>query len=371
MPDYGVMRGSSTFVALSTSDPDVAILRPDTFQHVALDVPRAERGDDPISRPGAYPRSLMGVIVVVRQTFFDAQFQAADLAHYAAHPQGRPRPKFDTGLEALQPAARKAMPVLFEPASVLMMDRAMQLAQELGVQPVLLATGQEWRRPELVRAAKTGFIVPVDFPEAAKLPEDDDWRVMSYDLLRAWDHAPGNPALLRNEGREIALTTHGLAKKTSFRANVRLAIARGLSENDALAALTTMPAKLCGVADQLGSIEPGKLAHLTVVEKGRYFDEDARVREVWVDGRLFSGPIKDDKKKSDDTKPDTKKEKQALRAQLTAAPAQTDRGPILAPKSVLIRNATIWTCAPPPAPKCPRGRPCCPCCPCCAVNCRS
>lgn len=346
VPDYGVIRGSSTFVALSSSDPDVAILRPDTFQHVALDVPRSERGDDPISRPGAYPRSLMGVIAVMRQTFFDAQFQAADLAHFAAHPQDRPRPRFDTGLEALQPATRKTMPVLFEPASVLMVDRAMQLAEELGVQPVVLATGQEWRRPDLVRAANTSFIVPVDFPEAAKLPEEDDWRVMSHELLRAWDHAPGNPALLRQEGRDIALTTHGLAKKTSFRANVRLAIARGLGENDALAALTTTPARMCGVADQLGTIEAGKLAHLTVVEKGRYFDEDARVREVWVDGRLFSGPIKDDKKKSDDAKPDTKKEKQALRAALTAAPAQADRSPLLSPKAVLIKNATIWTSGP-------------------------
>ena len=37
---------------------------------------------------------------------------------------------------------------------------------------------------------------------------------------------------------------------------------RGLSENDALAALTTVPAQLCGVADRLGTIEPGKLANV-------------------------------------------------------------------------------------------------------------
>jgi imidazolonepropionase-like amidohydrolase len=343
VPDSGVIRGTSAFVSLASSDPDVAIIRPDTFQHVALDAPHASSKGDGPSRPEPYPGSLMGVIAVVRQTFFDAQHQAADLAHFAAHPNDRARPAFDASLEALQPAARKAMPVLFEPGGVLMVDRATQLARELGLQPILLATGQEWRRPDISRAAAVPLIVPVDFPEAVKLPEDDDWLAMPHEQLRAWDHGPGNPALLRREGLDIALTTHGLAKKTSFRPNVRLAIARGLAESDAIAALTTVPARICGVADQLGTIEAGKLAHLTVFERGRCFDEDARVREVWIDGRLFPAPIKDDKKKTDDAKPDAKKEKQLLRATLTAAPAQQDRGPLLSPKAVFIRSATIWT----------------------------
>ena len=200
VPDRGVIRGSSTFVSLASSDPDEAIIRPDTFQHIALDAPRAEIRDDGPARPEAYPGSLMGVIAVVRQTFFDARHQAADLAHYAAHPNERPRPAFDVSLEALQPAAQKKMPVVFEPGGMLMVDRALQLSRELALQPIVLATGQEWRRPDLARAAAVPFIVPVDFPEATKLPEDDDWLAMPFEQLRAWDHAPGNPALLRREG---------------------------------------------------------------------------------------------------------------------------------------------------------------------------
>ena len=227
VPDRGVIRGTSTFVSLASSDPNEAIIRADTFQHVALDTPRTEKSEDGPERPKAFPGSLMGVIAAVRQTFFDAQHQAADLAHYAAHPNDRARPAFDTSLDALQPAARKAMPVVFEPGGMLMVDRAMQLARELGVQPILLATGQEWRRPELARAAAVPFIVPVDFPEAVKLPEDDDWLAMPYEQLRAWDRAPGNPALLRREGLDIALTTHGLGKKNRFRPSFPPAAARG------------------------------------------------------------------------------------------------------------------------------------------------
>ncbi|MDZ4402458.1 amidohydrolase family protein [Prosthecobacter sp.] len=350
VPDTGVIRGVSTFVSLASGDPDVAIIRPDTFQHVSIDSPRSGADEDEDKNPRAYPASLMGVIAVVRQTFLDARHQAADHAHYAKHAKDRPRPAQDSSLEALLPAAEKKMPVLFEPASVLMVERAVQLAREFDLQPALLACGQEWRRPELARAAKAPFIVPLDFPEVAKLPEDDDWLAVPFETLRAWDHAPSNAALLPREGVEIALTTHGLAKRSSFRTNARLAIARGLSTDDALAALTTVPAKLCGVSDQLGTIEAGKLAHLTVVEKGGYFDEDARVREVWIDGRQFQAPIKDDKKDAKDKKGDEdeakKSEKKALREKLTAAAAQQDRGPLLSTKSVLVKNATIWTCGP-------------------------
>ena len=379
VPDRGVIRGTSTFVSLKSGDPDESIIRPDTFQHIALAVSNGE-GKGGSDRPGAYPGSLMGVIAVVRQTFFDAQYRAADAAHYIANPNSRPRPALNESLTALHPAATKTMAVLFEPGSMLMVDRAIQLSAELGLRPVILATGQEWRRPDLTRTAAAAFIVPVDFPEVPKLPEEDDWQAVPYDQLRAWDQAPSNPALLRKEGREIALTTYGLGKPERFRANVRLAIARGLSENDAIAAVTTVPAKICGVADQLGEIAPGKLASLTVVENGRYFDEKARVREVWIDGRLFPGPIKDAKKK-DEPKPgdnqseksdqsekseksdqsdnpdnpdnpdkpskeDKSKANEALRAQLTDAPAQADRGPLLAPQAVFVKSATIWTCGP-------------------------
>lgn len=337
VPDAGVIRGTSTFVNLASSDPDVAILRPDTFQHVSIDAPRTGSDEDEDKKPRAYPASLMGVIAAVRQTFLDARHQAADHAHFAKHPKDRPRPNVDTSLEALMPAAEKKMPVLFEPASVLMVERATFLAREFDLQSVLLACGQEWRRPELVRAAKAPFIVPLDFPEVAKMPEDDDWQAVPFETLRAWDHAPGNAALLRREGIEIALTTHGLAKRSSFRANARLAVARGLSTDDALAALTTIPAKICGVADQLGTIEPGKLANLTVVENGGYFDEKARVREVWIDGRLFPAALKDDKSSKD-----AKEERKTL----TAAPSQQDRGPLLTPKAIWIKNATIWTSGP-------------------------
>ena len=47
------------------------------------------------------------------------------------------------------------MRVLIEPGSALMVDRAARVARELQLDLALVACGQEWRRPDLMRAALT------------------------------------------------------------------------------------------------------------------------------------------------------------------------------------------------------------------------
>ena len=103
-------------------------------------------------------------------------------------------------------------------------DRAIQFGTELGWNLQVVASGQEWRRPDLLRNRNTAFIVPVAFPTLPKLPEPSDWDAISLDLLRQWDWAPENPAVLRRTGVDIALTTHGLPDRKDFRKNLRAAL---------------------------------------------------------------------------------------------------------------------------------------------------
>jgi len=365
-PTRGILRGTSAFVLLSDVNPNHAILKPDVFQHVAFE--SAGRSADPNAQT-PFPGSLMGVIAAVRQSFFDARHYFLDHADYEKKPAGRKRPGFNPSLEALERAITKKTTVVFEPGSVLMVDRAARVAAELGVNFHLVASGQEWRRPDMMQAINSTFIVPLNLPAAPRMPDEDDWQSVSLDTLRAWDWAPENPALLRSQGKEVALTTHGLADKKSFRKNLQQAVDRGLSESDALAAITTIPAKLCGVDAQLGTIEPGKIANLTVVE-GSYFNPDARVREVWIDGRHLpnvpggsgaAGAGKrppgapkgagkaapaDDAAKADKGKSAPKSaELRELLKKRDANSPQKNRGPLATPRGVLISGATIWTSA--------------------------
>jgi len=346
-PARGIIRGTSALIALSEDSPNVAVIKPDVFQHIGFE---PQGGDE-----RAYPCSLMGVIASVRQAFLDARHYALDQADYQQTPQARPRPEFNPALAALAPAADRKMRVAFHPGSALMADRAARIAREFGLDFCLVSSGQEWRRPDLAKAAGAAFIVPLDFPDLPNLPDEEDWEQVQLDQLRAWDWAPENPALLRQQGIEIALTTQGLADKKKFRPNLRRALDRGLAETDALAALTTVPARLCGVENQLGTLEPGKLANLAVVEGDSYFDPAAKVREVWIDGRVYrvpdegresakaeSGKTKPAKKAADDSKEQLRK---LQKTRLARSPLE-GRGPLVEPKSVLIEHATVWTCGP-------------------------
>ena len=365
VPGRGIFQGTSAFVQLSDGDPNDAILRPDVFQHIAFDT---HDNDD-----ATFPGSLMGVIAAVRQTFFDTQYYLANHADYQQHPTGRPRPEYNPALEALTPAAQRQMPVLFEPGSVLMDDRAARIAGELRLNFALLASGQEWRRPDLARHTGATFIVPVNFPTLPQMPDEDDWTQVTLEPLRAWDWAPENPAVLRQQGLDIALTTRGLADPKDFRPNLRLALDRGLSETDALAALTTVPARLCGVDQVLGTLEPGRIANLTVVTGGSYFDPAAKVTAVWVDGRNFPLPPEGEKppaastaqsdsptnqvavgastnsrtntiagKTDENKKSDADKLRDAQKIRVAHSPLE-GRGAITNPPAVLVRHAIIWT----------------------------
>ena len=384
-PGKGIVRGTSALVALSDENPNDAILKADAFQHIAFETHQTgER---------AYPGSLMGVIASLRQTFFDTQHYAQDRADYFKNPQGRKRPEYNPALEALAPVTEKKMRAMFEPGSALMVNRAGQIARELGIDFCVVSCGQEWRRPDLAKETDAAFIVPLNFPSVPKMPTEADWEQVTLDQLRNWDWAAENAAVLRAQGREVALTTYGLADKKRFRQNLRLSLDRGLSENDALAALTTIPAKLCGVENQLGTVETGKLANLTIVEGDGYFNPENKLREVWIDGRIYRVPPEELKPgKTDETKPakpvspeegapnqpkgetekkpgpkqdstETKKEgvkgekglaekkdkkkdeSKELQKTRTARSPMEGRGPLVTPASVLIRNATIWTCS--------------------------
>ena len=350
VPEKGLIRGQSALVALGQGNPNDLLIRSDLFQHIALDV---DSGKD-----NAYPRSLMGAIAAWRQAFYDAVHYQSQLSS----PDERARRNgTDPSLAALVPAAQKKQPVVIEPGSVLMLDRAARIARDLGLDFTLVASGQEWRRPDLFEGMQAGMIVPLAFPEVPKLDQEDDWRQVSLDQLRTWDWAAENPAILRRQKISLSLTTYGLGDRGDFRKNLRRALDRGLTEDEALAALTTVPAQLCGVSDKLGTIVSGKWANLTVVEGGSYFDPEARIREVWVDGRPY--PSKKDAaasaadKNKDQAKGSPKdgagkevaaksdKARDVERQRVARAPL-SDRGPLAEPAGVLVKGATVWTCGP-------------------------
>ena len=88
--------------------------------------------------------------------------------------------------------------------------------------------------------------------------------------------------MLAEAGVNFALTLHDLEKADSFWPNLRKAVKHGLSEERALAALTTIPAKIAGVDNKAGKLAQGYKADFVMV-KGDLF-ADGTIQSVWLQG---------------------------------------------------------------------------------------
>lgn len=282
VPGRGVFRGESALVSLSGRAPGAALVRAQVAQHVAF-----EQGG---FRDGGYPGSLMGSIALIRQTWLDAQWWGAANEAYAKNrAAGAERPEANASLEALAAAAVGKQPVVMEAADELDVLRAQKIADEFKLKLVLRGRGTEYRVGAALAAAKTPVIVPLNFPTVPEVETPAKAVDVPLSTLQHWELAPANAAKLRARGVPVAFTTTGLRQPDAqFWSAVRLAVKRGLSPADALAAVTTAPAAMLGVDDIVGTLAVGKLGHV-VVATGDLFaaDSTAEITDMWVDGIHF------------------------------------------------------------------------------------
>jgi len=274
-PRKGIVRGQSAVVGLGDGPLNANVVAADAAQVVAFDPVRE-----------GYPGSLMGTIAVVRQALLDAKWYREAQALYAKNPAGGERPPENLAWAALAPVIEKRQPALFVADEMLEVLRAAAVAKEAGITPWVVGAGDEYKRAKEIAATGLPLVVPVNFPEAPDVSDSAAALEVSTEELRHWDQAPGNAAVLKRAGVSFALTANGLKEPKSFRANVAKAIGRGLPADEALAAVTTVPARLLGLADRLGTLAPGKIADLTVT-RGDLFSEKGKVSEVWVDGNRY------------------------------------------------------------------------------------
>ncbi len=326
VPSAGVLRGQGAVVSLTDGPLSGRILDPSNGQIVAMKGP----DDD------TYPTSNMGGVAVTRQAFLDALWWRDAEAAYAASPSGNARPRFVAATAALVPAAEGRETVVFETTDVLSLLRAARVANEMKVKARFVAAGDEYRLLSEVAAARPDLVLRVAFPQPDKLDREEEWLDVSMTRLRAFDRAPSDPRWLRDAGLSFSFTTAGLEEIGTFDERVREAIGRGLSPDDALAAVTTVPARQLGLADRLGTLEAGKVASL-VVRTGAPFEETSAVSQIWIDGERIDLP---EKKPAAPGAP-----KVAAAPDVRPAPAR-EAGPVAAPSAVVVRGATVWTQGP-------------------------
>jgi imidazolonepropionase-like amidohydrolase len=281
VPGRGVFRGSSALINLQETDVDTMVVLPLVAQHIAFDFDREGRDGD-----RGYPNSLMGSIALIRQSFLDASWYQAAQDAYQKNPATTERPETNASLAALAQQMQRN-PAVFEAEDELDLLRALRIADEFKLKPVLFGNGYEYRVRKALAEKKAAIILPLDFPKPPEIERPEQALEVELDELQHWDRAPSNPARLAEAGIPFAFTTQKLEKpEKDFWPRIRLAVRRGLNKEAALAALTSTPAEIFGIADRLGTIAPGRMANL-VVASGDLFADEARVLTTWVDGHYY------------------------------------------------------------------------------------
>ncbi len=301
VPHNGMLPGTGTIVLLGGADGESMVVKDQTSMFTQFS------GAD-----GVYPNTVIGVMAKYRDLYRKAT-QARDYQNrYNSNPNGMERPSPDATLEALYPVISKQMIVAFKTEGVKDVMRAIALQRDLGFNIMFGEVKQGWDAIPAIKATGAPVFLSLDLPEwkeeekveeeseekeeekeptAAEL-EEKALQERQNEMIKNYYTQAGK---FNSNGVKFGFSTMEVKSK-DFRTNLLKVIENGLSEDRALAALTTEPAGILGVSSMMGTIEAGKMANLMVSDTA-YFTKDANVRYVFVDGVKYEYEAKKKKKK--------------------------------------------------------------------------
>ena len=272
-PRSGIWMGQSALINLSGETPQQMIVRSPVAMHV---------GFTPL-RTGTYPGSLLGVFSTLRQMMLDAQRYRYSLEIYERNPRGMRRPDTDRSLAALIPVVEGRMPVVMLANSEREINRALDLANEFKLKLIIAGGLEADKVVDRLAKQNVPVLLSLNLPRrtTTAMPEADPEPLR---VLRERVAAQQTAGKLAKAGVRFGFQSGSMANSSELLANANKTIENGLQPLDALRAFTIWPAEILGVKDQLGSIEVGKIANLTVT-RGDLFDRNSRISQVFIDGR--------------------------------------------------------------------------------------
>jgi imidazolonepropionase-like amidohydrolase len=200
-----------------------------------------------------------------------------DRARHYAQAKAKGSPSLyerDLKLESLVPVVEGKLPVLVVAGRARDIRGAVEFCTKQKLKMILSDGSEAFKVKELLKEKK----IPVILGPIERTPDEED---MPYDqqLTQAEDlHAAGIP---------IALSSFGTAFSRRLSQYAGTAVAYGLPHDEALKAVTLNAAEMFGIADQFGSVEPGKIANL-IVTNGDPLEVRTEVRYLFIDGMLTS-----------------------------------------------------------------------------------
>lgn len=267
----GIFQGQSVTVSLADGLPNELIYNANSRHFGSFNKGSSKQ---------SYPSSLMGSIALIRQTLSDSAWYQKAKGKTDHLITGEPV-EYNAALENLNELSRVGM--MFDPEGHLSAMRADPLFDPYRVDVAYVADGHEYTRIKDIKALNASFVVTPDFPKKPDVSSFEAQLDTSLAELRHWERAPANPAVLAENKIPFAFTHYGLKNSSDFWKQLKVALKHGLSEKDALAALTTTAAKLAGIDKDAGQLKPGMMADFVIAD-GNLF-KDGKIKQVYLQGK--------------------------------------------------------------------------------------
>jgi len=274
LPSGGIISGQGAFLNLFGSSPREMALVPEAV--LMVEFPRIGGGGFGFGGGGNIsPEAITQRdrrIEELRKIFRDAEAYGRAQDAYRKDPKSVQRPVTDLKLAALVPYARGERPVIFRAEREREIRAAIRFAEELKLKPIIIGASEGWKVATFLKEKN----VPVILDGTLNLPlrEDD-----------AYDSLYENASKLQAAGVRFCISTGDSgAHVRDLPFNAGMAAAFGLPKAEALKSVTLYPAQILGVADRLGSIEPGKIANIVITD-GDLLEARTNVRYLFIGGR--------------------------------------------------------------------------------------
>jgi imidazolonepropionase-like amidohydrolase len=204
-----------------------------------------------------------------------------------AYAKGRPTNITDQvpAWEAMLPFLKGEIPLMIYADESRQIKAAVEWSAQRKYRVILAGARDAWMHADLIASNKVPVLFERVFYQSSSLAGTPARDVDPYDIHYK------SPALLHKAGVKVAiglgLGGHSAAELRNIPYVAAQAMAFGLPEEIALKSITLHPAEMLGVADRLGSLEPGKEATL-VITNGKILDTRTRVLDVWIAGKQTS-----------------------------------------------------------------------------------
>lgn len=259
-----------------------------------------------------YPSTLMGAMAHLRQTLLDTQHYKQHWQLYQDQAAFIKRPPKDPTYETLLDVLNAQQVAVFKANKRDEILRTLDLCLEFQIKPVILGGAEAHLCQERLKKEARGVIFQLDFSEKPKIEEKKESDKLTEETseplrvqqekLRLWKARIEGINQLAKSGLMVAVASDDLKNQgKNLISQLRIAVQEGIAADQALRLLTLDAATLLGIDRRLGTIEPGKLAHLSVMS-APWEQDDSKVRYLFVDGAKFDFEEKT-KSETEDSKP--------------------------------------------------------------------